>query len=826
MAQTLNLKPRGLFTNPNPLSEVPPGALLVAQNCIQSKEGLIESRRGLKRYGTQFTMTGSEVFNKFFVYKDRLIVHYKNKMAYDSNGTGTFLDYSGTFVKPTGANSIRSVEANRNFYFTSSTGIKKLDTLAGTITQAGMYQGLDGTAVTDGVPGWMPDNTQVAYRVVWGIRDANNNLILGAPSQRIICVNTSGGPENVDITFTIPDGITTSHFFQIYRSAASSGATVVPNDELALVYEASPTAGEITAKEVLVNDITPENLRGAALYTNASQQGLDQSNYTPPIAQDMTVFKNHTFYANTISKQNRTITLVSVGGTGLVVNDTITIGGVVYTGKATETPASGEFLVETGLTPAENIEATAQSLVRVINKYASNTQYYAIYTSGFNDLPGRIQIIERNIGGTAYAFISSRGNAWNPVLPASGTSILSTNDQFKNGIYISKNLQPEAVPTVNVLFAGSADKNILRILALRDSIFILKEDGIFRITGEDITSFRVSLFDNTVRVLASDTAVTFSNQVFCWASQGIVALSDNGVAVMSRQIEEELLVLSSSLYTSFPSASFGVSYESDNHYIVFCPSETTDTVPTQAFVYNSITNEWTGPWLMTRTCGIVSPVDDKLYLGDPTVDYVYQERKDFTDNDYADDQFAINVTGSSGVTLTLTSTANVLAGMTIQQGTRKDIVISVDSPTVLTMQNPQTWALGAATANAPIPVAFQQVPLTMKNPGILKDVAECTLFFRVASFKFIQAGFSSNFSVFKESIELNPVNSGGWGLFPWGLIAWGVGLPPIQPLRTYIPLEKKQANWFNLFIDHNQALDKFSYAGSSWIYEEMSERFH
>ena len=60
---------------------------------------------------------------------------------------------------------------------------------------------------------------------------------------------------------------------------------------------------------------------------------------------------------------------------------------------------------------------------------------------------------------------------------------------------------------MNYLDVGSADKDILRIIALRDSVFFLKEDGIWMLTGEDISTYRVSLFDNTAVLIGADTAV-------------------------------------------------------------------------------------------------------------------------------------------------------------------------------------------------------------------------------------------------------------------------------------------------------------------------------
>ena len=99
-----------------------------------------------------------------------------------------------------------------------------------------------------------------------------------------------------------------------------------------------------------------------------------------------------TFYANTKSRQNFFLTLISATGTapGLVNGDTITINSIVYTAStAGETPASGIFQLTAG-TAASQIADTARSLVKVINLRQSTISAY--YISGFGDLPGKIFI--------------------------------------------------------------------------------------------------------------------------------------------------------------------------------------------------------------------------------------------------------------------------------------------------------------------------------------------------------------------------------------------------------------------------------------------------
>ena len=823
MPQTLDLKAKGLYTFPNQLGAVPQGALLTADNVVIDREGTTETRRGFKQYGTVLANAPKKLFN----YQKKLIVNHGTTLSYDSDDAGTWIDYAGTYSPPTGAAQLRSVEENLNFYFTTSTGIKKLDVITGAVEVAGMPKGLDGTGATDGVAGWFTNNKQVAYRVLFGKTDINNNKILGAPSARIVVPNTSGATENVDVTFTLPVGLSTSHFYQLYRSAESVDLATEPDDELQLIVERDLTGGEISAGSVTYNDATPTNLRGATLYTSPSQQGILQANDQPPLARDIAVYKDVTLYMNTISKHRKNMTMISVGApNGIQIADTVTIAGVVYTGRAAENVGADEFLVSTAGTPATNIDVTARSLVRVINQSASTTLVYAYYLTGFNDLPGQILIEERSLGGASFAIITSRPSAWNPTIPTSGTTYSSNNEAGANRVYISKTDQPEAVPILNFVLVGSKNKNGLRIIALRDSIFVLKEDGVYRITGETISDFRVALFDRTTTLVSEESAVNFNNQVFAMGDQGIVSISDSGVAIESRSIESDVLKVTAEQFTNFAAVSFGVSYESDRKYFFWTVTDEADTQPTQSYVHNSLTTTFTR-WPIKRSCGLVNQRDNKLYLGDPDSKFIYQERKTFTITDYAEEETALTIVSSVSLDITVASSTGVAVGDSIAQFVsgslvRSAVVTSVPDPTSILVDRIFSWTAGAATAYKPILTSVKYVPIHGGNPSLIHHWNYLEAMFSDARFSVLNATFTTDMSPSEETIPLIPKFLGPWGLFPWGGLGWGLTASEIQPIPTYIPREKARSSWLNLELSTNQALTKFALVGVAIFFELMS----
>lgn len=248
-------------------------------------------------------------------------------------------------------------------------------------------------------------------------------------------------------------------------------------------------------------------------------------------------------------------------------------------------------------------------------------------------------------------------------------SVTSDNEQKVNRVYFSKLSQPEAVPLVNYFDVGSQEKEILRIYPLRDSLFVFKQDGLFRISGEG-APFNLALYDSTCGLVAADSIGELNNQLYCWADEGIQAVSESGVDTISRNIDNQILKLASATYTNFSTVTWGIGYQSDQAYIVYTNSETTDEVATLGYRYNLLTGAWTTIDRPT-TCGIVNSKDDRLYTGAGDLSFIEQERKNFDRTDYADRQWVktlgTNAFTNNGKTLKLSSISNITAGDVIVQ---------------------------------------------------------------------------------------------------------------------------------------------------------------
>lgn len=524
----------------------------------------------------------------------------------------------------------------------------------------------------------------------------------------------------VDITCIAGAAFTssgTSDYFDIYSANNESiyriwfqvGTSIAPSGVGVTLVQCTILAGD-TSSQVAIKVANSLNTLGAF--------------FAEPNSNIVTVTNEETGPANT--------PVENVANVGFAVSVTISGSG--------EDDANRKIGISNAPTPAQAVDETARSLVRVINKNATEI-INAYYISGINDLPGLIRLEARNLGDPTFYVAPGDdiiATKFNPDLkdyttltaisvdsPTEITSvahglvtgdeiiivgsnstpsidgvwivtridndiftipiavtiagtvgqwlktentIFANNEVVPNRIYYSKYQQPEAVPIVNYQDVGPKNKAILRILPLRDSLFIITEGGVYRLAGDTTVNFQISLFDSSTQLRAADSAVVLNNQIYMFSSQGIATISDTGISIISRPIENKLLPLTTSLYPTFNTATHAVSYESDRAYILFTVSDTTDVRATIAYRYNTFTNTWVD-WDITKTCAVVNPDQDKLYMGAGDTNFIEVERKDFTRLDHADRQFDLLVPtgGISGTILSLGGNFNVEQGDVLVQ---------------------------------------------------------------------------------------------------------------------------------------------------------------
>jgi len=286
------------------------------------------------------------------------------------------------------------------------------------------------------------------------------------------------------------------------------------------------------------------------------------------------------------------------------------------------------------------VEVTAKSLVAAINypQAAAPSPYYARYLSGADDVPGQILIEARDVDAAAFTVSSDATNAntWTPDL-YSGKTATSSDDYAPNKLAWSKQFQTDSVPLTNVHPGiGSARAEALRILPTRDSLFILKEDGVYRLTGTTAETFSIEDFDTSIQVIAPKAACVLDNMIFCLTSDGPAIVSDLGVdKTFGNPILKELKDLrgrTSAKVAHFNANTWAVAH--DKRFILSVGYLDDSSNPqTKLYVFNTRTKTWV-TWSKKLTCAETSPVDGLLYAG--SADYAYLLCQDRTTHDDTD----------------------------------------------------------------------------------------------------------------------------------------------------------------------------------------------
>lgn len=429
--------------------------------------------------------------------------------------------------------------------------------------------------------------------------------------------------------------------------------------------------------------------------------------------------------ANTVATAtNAAISALSSTFTSSVLANVITVVNVQYgftthanahtSGFTVVTSDVGALnvLLSTLVSPAQAVEETSRSLIKIINQNKTEI-IYGYYLSSQNGVPGQMLLQARDLSTPAFYVLannSDTGNSFSPAISpdsiitsisVANPSVITTsaphgfsdgetvvisnsdsipningywtvsnvtsntftipinvtnsgsaggvtatsnfnnfsqNDVKPNRVYFSKLQQPEAVPISNYFDVGSQDYEILRIFPLRDSLFVLKGDGLYRISGET-APFNLALFDTATVCIAPDSVDVSNNLIFAWTTQGIKSISESGAQIISRPIDVDILKLGSANYPNFYTNTVGVGYESDFSYLVWTNTSPTDTEATICYRYSSLTGTWT-TFDKTNTCAIINPADDRMYTGAGDTDFLEQERKSFDRTDYADREIA------------------------------------------------------------------------------------------------------------------------------------------------------------------------------------------
>src|SRR5688572_9691618 len=585
----------GLMTN---IAETqsPPGALLEAENVVIRKPGAIECRDGVNKVAT--VSGGSAVWGFSWRSKDFFVRNDSNDIFDWRDTAGGTYQYTDPTLgaidpQPMRRDMFSRAEARGNLYLPYDSGVLKMDTDAGPWQMAGLPLFAAFTAVTTGASGFLGNNERVAYRVICRKTDENGVVIRSIPTGQVVVSNTTGGSRDVLLALSAHGSVPNRFdYFEVYRSR-NFPVSVTPDDELMLVATVPASSG------VNVTDSVAATARGAVLYTSPSRGGVSQQNERPPAAACAALFRGCLFFGNTrgprrivfsrkygdrsgsisgvgyriasIDTTNGSPTLLNVTPTtglekGMVVASANIVGATVYITNisgSTVTLSGNAFVTGTDANArfydAVKINGTWMATVeldRQVVLYEGDEMQAQSVTPAEGGYDHTYVVETRTRSSAAHTIQATHGNEYNPALPGYDSAALALDqDVFPGAIYWSKSDEPEHVAPVNYAFVGEQKRAILGLVPTRDALFILKEDGVFRLTGFN-GEWRIDPFDpNCFCVLPMGVQVLNGRALFL-SAEGVVALDDGGVELVSRPINDQVKLTIDQIMANWRANSF------------------------------------------------------------------------------------------------------------------------------------------------------------------------------------------------------------------------------------------------------------------------------
>lgn len=396
---------------------------------------------------------------------------------------------------------------------------------------------------------------------------------------------------------------------EVYRSEQGPDVAAL-NPDLFLSTTYTITSTDITNGFAVIDDYVLDSALGAALYTNAGQDGASMANWMPPPSADAITYRGATLYASRCSWVVGNLTVGSYFGealnTAILGGSTDRVSGIgtrpvviTYNGTSTLTAFSvaqtaglavGQWLTSTDLpgvtipfgTKIISIAGTSIGLSNtLIGPNGTNTGYFTdVLTVNGVDIPmTSLSAAQVALAGNDTGVVLLPGMDFipddtsspdlqgvsfqlaNPIpgeqlFTLSGTNpqnyspplteVVVSNATAGNIIYYSRILGPEMVPLTNFFPVGTG--TVLRLAQTNSALYAYCTDGLFRITGDGFT-FRVDPVDNSTILTHPDMLDSMEGSIYAWVLAGMTRLDDNGLDVISLPIQGEARAMWSFLIT-------------------------------------------------------------------------------------------------------------------------------------------------------------------------------------------------------------------------------------------------------------------------------------
>ena len=625
---------------------------------------------------------------------------------------------------------------------------------------------------------------------------------------------------NIDIK--VPSSAKTGDFIDLYYSKTevplSSNPLAIPDGDYYLAKEIEITGGGSPGWTISTNFSDGIFQKGLPLYTNPSDgDRTRQPNLIPPGANCIENWKGYTFYGNTYRRHQ--LDLTHIGG-NLSTNRTFSIQ---FTDSGT--PENYTFQFIQTIADAATIKKRTMELAAAVTATSSN---FLVYFSGGNiEFPGGITVISRipNRGFKVFVSNSDLGNSMEPVVGTTfnATTAVSKQEAKRNRIYWSKLNQPEAVPYF--VDVGSEDEDILNIERVREALIVIKRDGIFSLFGDPGSGvLSVREIDTTIKGITSTGVARLGNRVYTKTNQGIVAISETGINLVSRKQIEPLVKVSEENTTG---DTVMYALEDDRQLYIATATSPVDSTKT-VYSYNAITQSWseiskvfTWGFVVDNNFTVSKMFQNNRVITDGTS--VFIERKDneltdFTDLEYSRTVFALS---ADKLDVTLSSAISGLpvgSALIWNNGTADKIYrITAVNGAVVTLNIPFSGvATNAVTVYTPIQSIIRTSPIDGGDSSIVKQFTKFIINLRYDALSACNLNFKSDWQEYGLETEWTKRDERrGWGQEAWGRFPWGQATAkdlqyltkPSQIIQTEVPRNQQKTTFLQAEIDHNVACE-------------------
>lgn len=328
--------------------------------------------------------------------------------------------------------------------------------------------------------------------------------------------------------------------------------------------------------------------------------------------------------------------------------------------------------------------------------------------------------------------------------PVNDAGTALDRDVYPHGIAWSKRDEPDHFTLAAYAFVGASSKQLLGMKATRDSLFIFKEDGIWRLSGQN-DPFRIDAFDLTTFVVHPASIQRLNNKIYALTNKGVVRVSESGVEVVSLPIHDEIKRLVKAYQDEYVA---NTDFQLGDEWSLACVNPVEheymllvgSTMPTirNVLVYNERTQAWTtwsypspnGQNLTLCSLGW-SEVNNSVLVGcnasalrvATASDTLSVSGTSYTNR--CDTTSSITVSSVSGTTMQYTGGNTPNVGDIIRVGTSTAVVATVTSTgatRAVTTTESAPVSTGAGTLYASVsctvrPHPFSRDPRTHKHWG-------------------------------------------------------------------------------------------------------------